>query len=510
MDTKSAGKIKNLGDLGKILLDLKAANKKIVHCHGVFDLVHLGHIRHFNLAKKEGDILVATLTRDKYVKRGPGRPIFNENLRAEMLASISIIDYVAIVDFPTAVEAIKILKPDFYVKGAEYIEKSKDVTGMISVEEEAVISIGGKLIFTDDITFSSSSLINNFLDVYPPEVSTYLKILKEKYTIGDITEKINSLKKLKVLIVGDSIIDQYHYCTPMGKSSKEHLVANLYDSEEDFAGGSLATANHVSNICEKVDLITVLGSKNSYKDFISGKLNSNITPIYFVWPDAETIVKRRFVTKAVNTKLFEICYLKKENIPESVEEEVLDRLDQIIKKYDLVVVNDFGHGLLTKKIINLICEKSNYLALNVQTNSANIGFNTVIKYPRANFVCVDDLELRLATHDRISDLQILEKKILELLDCEHIIATRGSSGSLGYTEKEGFHESPTFSYKVIDAIGAGDAFFSYVSPCIASGFDLDLTSFIGNVAGTLATQIICNREPVRYADLMKFITRLLK
>ncbi|MBE3092258.1 MAG: adenylyltransferase/cytidyltransferase family protein [Actinobacteria bacterium] len=510
MDLKSAKKIKNLSDLAKIISKLKITKKKIVHCHGVFDLVHLGHIRHFNLAKKEGDILVVTLTKDKYVKRGPGRPIFNENLRAEMLASISIIDYVAIIDFPTAVEAIKILKPDFYVKGSDYKDKSKDFTGMINDEEEAVSSIGGKLIYTDDITFSSSSLINNFLDVYPPEIISYLKSIREKYTIDDISDKINSLKKLKVIVIGDPIIDQYHYCTPMGKSSKEHLVANLYDSEETFAGGSLATANHIANICEKVDLLTVLGSKNSYKDFISEKLNSNVIPTYFVWPDAETVVKKRFVSKVVNTKLFEICYLKREDIPESVEEKIMDRLDKTIKNYDLVVVNDFGHGLLTKNIIKLICEKSNYLALNVQTNSANIGFNMVTKYPRANFVCIDDLELRLATHDRISALQILVKNIFKLLNCEHIIATRGSSGSIGYSTKEGLHESPTFAYKIVDAIGAGDAFFSYVSPCIAGGFDLDLTSFIGNAAGSLATQIICNREPVRYADLMKFITRLLK
>jgi len=309
MDPKSARKIKNLNNLARIISSLKKNNKKIVHCHGVFDLVHLGHIRHFNLAKKEGDILVVTLTRDKYVKRGPGRPIFNENLRAEMLASISIIDYVAIVDSPTAVEAIKILKPDFYVKGSDYKDKTKDFTGMIGDEEVAVNSIGGRLIFTDDITFSSSSLINNFLEVYPPEILNYLKAIREKYTIDDISEKLNSLKGLRVIVIGDSIIDQYHYCTPMGKSSKEHLVANLYDSEETFAGGSLATANHIANICEKVDLLTVLGSKNSFKEFISEKLSSNINPIYFIWPDGETVVKRRFISKSVNTKLFEICLI---------------------------------------------------------------------------------------------------------------------------------------------------------------------------------------------------------
>ncbi len=510
MDLESAGKIKSLSDLKKTISKLKATNKKIIHCHGVFDLVHLGHIRHFNLAKKEGDILIVTITKDKYVKRGPGRPIFNENLRAEMLASISIIDYVAIVDFPTAVEAIKILQPDFYVKGSDYKDKTKDITGMIINEEEAVNSVGGKLIYTDDITFSSSSLINNFLDVYPTEILNYLEVIKEKYTIDDIYRKLNSLKNLKVIVIGDSIIDQYHYCTPMGKSSKEHLVVNLYDSEETFAGGSLATANNIANICHNIDLLTVLGGKNSYKDFISEKLSSNINPLYFIWPDGETVVKRRFISKVINTKLFEICYLKRENIPKSVEKKILDLLDKTIKDYNLVVVNDYGHGLLTKNIIELICEKSNYLALNVQTNSANLGFNMVTKYPRANFVCIDDLELRLATHNRVSDIKDLEKKVVKLLKCESIIATKGSSGSVGYSVKEGFYESPTFSYKVVDAIGAGDAFFSYVSPCLASGFNLELTSFIGNAVGSLATQIICNREPVRYVDLMKFITRLLK
>ena len=510
MNNDVKNKIKPLIELAKIIDDLKKKGKTIVQCHGVFDLVHLGHIRHFNLAKKEGDVLVVTVTKDKHVKRGPGRPIFNEHLRAETLASLAVTDYVSIVDSPTATECIKVIKPHIYAKGDDYKHKDKDITGKIYEEEEAVKSVGGRLVFTNDITFSSSKLINDYLDVFPPRTLGYLKALSKKYSIDFIIEKLNSLKSLKALVIGDAIIDQYHYCSAMGKSSKEHLVANKYVSEESFAGGSLATANNVGSVCGKVDLLTTLGENNSFEDFIRSKLSNNISPLFFYRPDTETIIKRRFVSPYLNTKLFEICYIKDDEICAELEQKVLKKLEKIIKDYDLVLVSDFGHGLLTKRLIKYICSKSKYLALNVQTNSANIGFNLVTKYPYADCVCVDELELRYATHDRFGDLRTHIKKVYQDLKCKHLITTRGSCGSISYSRLDGFHETPAFSYRVVDAIGAGDAFFAFVSPCFAGGLPQDLTSFVGNAVGSLAVQIVCNREPVNLVDLCKFITRLLK
>jgi len=296
----------------------------------------------------------------------------------------------------------------------------------------------------------------------------------------------------------------------MGKSSKEHLVANRYTTDESFAGGALATANNVASVCDKVDLLTVLGGKDSQHDFIRSRLAANINPFLFSRPDTGTIIKRRFVDQGVNRKLFEICYMKDDDIPNQEEIKILKHLEKTIRNYDLVIISDFGHGLLTKKIIKFICSKARYLALNVQTNSANIGFNLVTKYPHANCVCVDEMELRFATHDRFSDLRAHAKKIYHQLRCEYIIATRGQNGSLCYSKDVGFHESPAFSYRVIDAIGAGDAFFAFASPCFAGGLPQDLVSFIGNAVGSLAVQIVCNREPVKLVDLIKFITRLLK
>ena len=356
MDKAIAKKIKSVDNLAKTIDSLKRKGKKIVQCHGVFDLIHLGHIRHFNLAKKEGDVLVVTITKDKLVKRGPGRPIFNEHLRAETLASLAMVDYVSIIDSPTATECIKILKPDVYAKGLDYKKKEKDITGKIYEEEKAVKSIGGRLIFTDDITFSSSKLINDYFDVYPPRTVKYLKAISKRYSVDSITAKLYSLKDLKVLVVGDAIIDQYHYCIPMGKSSKEHLVANRYISKESFAGGSLATANNVAGLCGEVDLLTVLGEKDSFENFIRSRLNSNVNPFFFFRPDSGSIVKKRFVSEGAERKLFEICYMQDNYIPSQLEAKIIQQLKKTIKDYDLVIVSDFGHGLLTKNIIKFICQ----------------------------------------------------------------------------------------------------------------------------------------------------------
>lgn len=510
MDPKISKKIQPPTALAKIVEDLKKKGKKVVLCHGVFDIVHLGHIRHFNQAKEQGDVLITSLTQDKHVKRGPGRPYFNDRLRAETLASLAITDYVSIVDAETATDFIRKVQPDIYAKGPDYKTKDKDITGKIFEEEQAIQEVGGRIFFTEDITFSSSKLINDYLDVYPPRTVKYLKAMAKRYPIDTIIESIEALKKLKVLVIGDTIIDEYHYCLPMGKSSKEHLVVNRYESEEMFAGGSLATANNAASVCGEVDLVTILGAQKSYQSFIESHLCSNVKAAFFYRPDTDTIIKRRYVSKTQNRKLFEIYFIEDIDIAQREEDKIIDHLKKVIRNYNLVIVSDYGHGFLTRRIRDLICAKAKYLALNVQTNSANIGFNLVTKYRRANCVCVDELELRYAAHDRFSDLRTHAKKIYQQMGCEHIIATRGPYGSLCYSQESGFHETPAFASRVVDAIGAGDAFFAFVAPCFAARLPQEVVSLIGNAVGSLAVQIVCNREPVQSVDLIKFLTRLLK
>lgn len=156
-------KITDLTRLSGVIKDLKAEGKKVVHCHGCFDLMHPGHIKYFQAAKKMGDVLVVTVTPDVYVDKGPGRPVFNEALRAESIAALECVDYVSINKWPTAEETLKLLRPDIYVKGQEF-EKLQDKTGKIQKESEVVREIGAKLKFTHEVVFSSTQLLKQYFN----------------------------------------------------------------------------------------------------------------------------------------------------------------------------------------------------------------------------------------------------------------------------------------------------------------------------------------------------------
>jgi len=152
-------KILELEELVKEIQSLKGGGKKIVLCHGCFDLMHPGHIKYFQAAKKMGDVLVVTVTPDIYVDKGPGRPIFNQNLRADSIAALQCVNYVAINKWPTAVETLRLVKPDIYVKGHEF-ERLKDKTGKLQKEYEIIKEIGSEIRFTHEIVFSSTELLS--------------------------------------------------------------------------------------------------------------------------------------------------------------------------------------------------------------------------------------------------------------------------------------------------------------------------------------------------------------
>ena len=303
-------KIKDLPDLASILADLRNNGRKIVHCHGVFDLLHIGHLRHFEEAKRYGDVLVVTLTPDQWVNKGPHRPAFPEDLRAEMVGALGCVDFVAINHWPTAVETIKLLKPHYFAKGSEYREAAKDVTGYISAEEEAVKAIGAQIVFTEDVVFSSSTLINRHLPRLTKEATDFLRDFSSRSTIEDLFRPIEKAKSLKVLVVGESIIDEYHYCQTLGKAGKEPILAMRYESSENFAGGNLAVANHVAAFTDHVRLLSYLGAEDSQENFARSQLNPNVATDFFFMPNAPTIIKRRYIERYPFQKMFEVYFMK--------------------------------------------------------------------------------------------------------------------------------------------------------------------------------------------------------
>jgi len=511
MEKNIYNKIKTMDELAEIIKDLKKKGKKVIHCHGVFDLLHPGHIKHFEVARTKGNLLIVTVTRNEHVNRGPGRPLFNHFLRAESIAALDCVDYVAVNEWPTAVEAIKKLRPDLYVKGGDYSARKDDVTGNIYREEKAARSVGGDIYFTDEISFSSTAIINSYFTPYSKEVKDFFVRFKRRYSSKDVINGIKRTENTKILVIGDIIIDEYHYCAGVGKSQKDNIIATKFINEEVFAGGVLASANHIAGFCKRVTLLSCIGTKNNYSRFIKTHLKHNIRTVFYSRDDSPTVVKRRFLDPSFLRKLFEICYLEETHVlQKQLEDKICRYLNANLKKFDMVLVMDFGHGLITPAMVDILSKKSKYLALNVQTNSANFGYNLITKYPHADYICIDEPEMRLACHDRISDLKPLITKVSKKMKCDNIIITRGHKSSLAYSKKKGFSEIPIFSTQIVDRIGAGDAYASVTSPCVFKGAPMDMAGVIGNAVGAMKVLIVGNRASVEPGPLYKYITTLLK
>ncbi|MBU1694058.1 MAG: adenylyltransferase/cytidyltransferase family protein [Verrucomicrobia bacterium] len=503
-------KILDLDKLAAVVTEARAQGKVVVHCHGVFDLLHIGHIRYFEQARQMGDLLIVTLTPDGYVDKGPHRPAFNEELRAEAIASLSCVDYVALNRWPTAEETLRLLRPDIYVKGAEFKDTASDMTGKIGREEKVIHEIGARLAFTEDIVFSSSHLINTHMSLFPVEVKEYLQLFKSRYTLDQVLQAINRLSDLKVLVIGDTIIDTYVYCEAIGKSSKDPVLALRHQSEDSFAGGVLAVANHVANFAGRVELFSVLGTENSRQDFVTSSLAPNVTPHFFMHPGAPTIVKQRFLEGYSLTKLMEVYYMDEAGIPEETVREVVTALRGRVREFDMVVVADYGHGMMAEPIRRLLCEEARFLAVNTQANAGNRGFNTITRYPRVDFGCIAEHEMRLEMRDAQGELRPMIEKLAPGLQAKVFVVTRGKKGALIWNADGEFMIVPAFAMKVVDRVGAGDAFLSVAALAACIGAPSELLGLLGNVAGAQAVEIIGNKKAIDKLKIQKTIVSMLK
>ena len=389
---RSASKILPLTALAEVLVAARAAGRRIVHCHGCFDLLHIGHVRYLEQASRLGDVLVVTVTPDRFVNKGPHRPAFPEALRAEALAALACVDYVALNQWPTAVETLQLLRPDVYAKGAEFRDNR---TPEIIREEAALAEIGGEIAYIEDLTSSSSELINRHLSAFPREVDLYLGDLAERYGAAGILDWLDSARSLKVLVVGETILDEYHHCGALQRSAHAPVLAVRQLSHERFLNGAANVANHLAGLCAEVDLLTLTGPEVEDLDWIGNHLRDNVRPVFVPRSGSPTVTRRQYRESYFSQPLFEIYLLNEAPLSDDDNRVVCDHLAEAVPRYDLVVVADYGHGMLTDEAVGILAEDARFLTVSTQVDAANVGFHTVGRYPRADHVSLAEQELRL-------------------------------------------------------------------------------------------------------------------
>jgi rfaE bifunctional protein kinase chain/domain len=504
----SANKIVPLDALTGIVAALKTQDKSVVLSLGIFDIIHPGVIRHLEEAAAMGHTLVVAVIRDRDVRRGPGRPVFPEELRVQNVASLSMVDYVCLVPDQSPFECVSVIQPDIFAKGQAYKDRDQEIHKKIFQEEQGLYFGKSRIMETSGFSFSASKIINDFLDIYPEDTQRYLRRFSSTHSFAALRQLLDAANNLNVLVLGDVILDEYHYTSTLGKSGKTNLVVHKYLQHEVFSGGAAAVANHVSRLCGQVTLVSLLGAEDSREDYITASLAPSVNSRFFHRPDGPTVVKKRYIHQYNNQKIFEINYLNEDPIAGVLETNIIDYLRRELPCHDLVLVCDFGHGFITPAIIRAVQEKSRLLAVNAQTNAANIGFNLITKYTSPSFICLDEGEARLAAQDKSGDILAVARRLLGQTSAEKLIVTLGKQGAMGVDNLGGSHVTPIFSSKVIDTVGAGDAFFSYTAPLFALGAPLETIVFVGNAVGAIAVQIMGNKRSVEKFELLEFLHTL--
>ncbi|MBM3208631.1 MAG: cytidyltransferase, partial [Chlamydiae bacterium] len=413
---------------------------------------------------------------------------------------------------PTAVTAISHVKPSIYVKGEEYKDHDKDVTGKISEEVETVKKFGGQIYYTDDIVFSSSSLINQFIEQRSEELEVFLTSLKKEFSANDIIEKLETLKKLKVVIIGDAIIDEYQYVTPLGQSGKGLHMSAVCKENDVFLGGSFAVANHLAEFVDDITLITSVGKECLFKDKINQDLSKNIKPIYIPSINQDTLTKKRYVMKDGQqyTKLFETYSSNDQILNNSYKKNLIEQIRKYSENCDLLLVTDFGNGFIDDDVAEEINKINTFKAINAQTNSGNRGFNLITKYQNASFISINEPEARLATHLSQDKIDKVIEKLSKEIKVKNISITSGVRGVLCFSDTKLTSRIPALSTNAVDRVGAGDSYLALASVCLAAGWCHELSGFLGAMAAAMNVQTIGNQVPTKKSALSKFLIRLMK
>lgn len=486
-------KIKTLPELCSLLGQFPR-EKKVVMCHGVFDVVHPGHLRHLLYAKSKADILVASLTADRHITKGKFRPHIPQDLRAANLAAFEAVDYVIIDKYPTPLNTIQQLQPDMFAKGFEYI--SEGIHPKTADEEKALLAYGGKILFTPgDIVYSSSALINlDAPDVRLEKLATLMEY--HQISFDDLTAVLNKMKGVRVHVVGDTIVDGFTYTSMIGGQTKTPTISVRYESQKDYTGGAAIVAQHLRAAGADVTLTTLLGN-DSHKEFVLKSLKENNIHVNAVIDENRPTTYKNAII-AENYRLLKVDTVDNS----SMDDACLQQFEQAIKATpcDVIIYSDFRHGIFNRRTLHRLLEAMPAGVFKVADSQVASRWGNITDFQHFDLITPNEREARFALGDQDSGLRPLASTLYNATACQTLILKLGEKGTLTCCNKD--HESldsyivvDSFVEKLVDPVGAGDALLAYASLALANGAGPVKSSLLGALAAACECEVDGN-QPV--------------
>jgi len=491
-------KIKTREEL-KAMIGPRPRSHSVIMCHGAFDLVHPGHVRHLMYAKSKADILVASLTCDTHISKANYRPFVPQELRAMNLAALELVDYVVIDDNAKPIENILFIQPDFFAKGYEYFDSG--INPKTQEEMAALATYGGEMIFTPgDIVFSSSAFIET-----PPNISSEKLIAlldSEGVTFDHLRKALTSVKGARVHVAGDTIVDSYYYCTPISSSAtKTPTLSVKLEHEARFAGGAAIVSRHLREAGAEVTFSTVLGN-DALKEFVISEMETHeINCIPVIDPTRPTTEKSAYIANGY--RLLKVDRV--DNRP--ISDKIVHHLREVLTAYDVdaFVFSDFRHGIFSRGTIPELTSCLPKGPLRIGDSQVASRWGNVLDFRGFDLITPNEREARFSLGDQDSVIRPLALELYKRAGCRLLMLKLGERGLITYRapshDVRSFFTIDSFADKVVDPVGAGDALLAYATlALVATGSEV-----IASVLGTFAAGVACEHEgnrPVTPAEVL--------
>jgi len=511
METRLAGdyrrKIKTVDELCSVL-GPRPRPLTTVMCHGVFDLVHPGHIRHLVYAKEKADLLIASLTADVHITKASYRPFVPQELRALNLAALEMVDYVIIDPNPTPIENISRLKPDYFAKGYEYANGG--VNPKTQQEIETLQSYGGEILFTPgDIVYSSSHLIESG----PPNIAVekLLALMEaEGLNFDHLRGILDQFEGLNVHVVGDTIVDSLTYTTMIGGMTKTPTPSVRFDNRVDFVGGAAIVAKHLRAAGAEVTLSTVLGDDALMGFVIEDLAAAGVKVLPIIDHARPTTHKNAYVCG--DYRLLKVDTLDNRSISDAQADQIASNLRSVPGQ--AVVFSDFRHGIFNRRTIPRLTGALPSGAFRVADSQVASRWGNILEFKGFDMLTPNEREARFALADQDTGVRPLAAKLHEDAACKTVILKLGDRGVL--TCREGKASDPrtffvvdSFVERVVDAVGAGDALLAYATLSML----VDRSEVVASILGSLSAALECEAEgnvPVGPEDVLRKLNVLEK
>ena len=465
-------------------------DKKVIMCHGAFDVVHPGHVRHLLYAKSKGDILVASLTADAHISKANLRPYVPEDLRALNLAAFEMVDYVIVDSNPMPLETLRELQPDYFAKGYEYVDDG--LPQKTQEEKDVVEEYGGEMIFTPgDIVYSSSHLI----DLAPPAIGTEKLLMlmqAERFTFGDLSNVMDKFPDLKVHVVGDTIVDSYSRCSMIGGVTKTPTISVRFEEKADYVGGAGIVAKHLRAAGAAVTFSTVLGD-DAYKEFVIADLEEAGVECRPIIDETRPTTNKNAIV-AAGYRLLKVDTLDNRSISDRIVEQLQVQLREI--DADIVVFSDFRHGIFNRHTIPRLIDAIPDGVFRVADSQVASRWGNITEFVGFDLITPNEREARFALGDQDSVVRPLATELFKKAACKTLILKLGNRGILTYrtrppADPRTVISVDTFAGHVVDAVGAGDALLAYASLALVAS---DGNDAIASILGNMAAGIECEFE----------------